>query len=379
MIMKLEQDKAIAFVILCVFLLGILVPAFVSADLPPPPDHKTFTGPLNVAGKQAFQGGILLVPADPAAETPSYKDVNEYVLTIEGAGQQTKQWNFRSNFGQSISGPIAKEESQGILDAIDIVRPPKSVTITKTMTGETGFVTVWTLSQVVYQHKHYAIYHITKTDPSQEQELVGYISVEIPIDANLTSTKTPIIDTATPTPTEVQNGQTTTGDFNGTVMPPDSWINLPDDGIPPFIDYGNIDIYDDYSGELISCTDVRPGETVSEMLLPGYYHVEAEVSVFGFPIWIDGGNADSNTPFILQVTLIVNTLVYGIIGGFIALVALIAALVGGLLYRRHKKKNQLKDGELSSEPPKLDLEDEDKKPPPESVIPDLGPVHSPPA
>lgn len=361
-------------VLLCsLFILSsILMTA--TADLPSAPDHTAIIGPFNVSGKQSFQGGILLVPADPAAENPSFQNVNEYILTIEGAGEQTKQWTFKSIFGQSISGPIAKEEANGILQAIETVRPPKSYSISATMTGQEGYITVWTLAKVVYDHNHYAIYHITQTNPTQTQELIGYINVEVPIRVDLTNTTTPIIDASFPTPTQVQNGPLT-NDLNGTLLPPQGWLPLPDDGLGPFIGYGHIDVYDYWDDELWMCTDVRPGETVQMWLPEGDYDVEAEVSVFGIPFEVNGGHPSSDYPFKLEVTLIVGTLVYGIIGGFILLAVAIAAIVGALLWRRHKKNRKNDD---SVEPPKLDFSDEEK-PPPKSVLDDIGPVHSPPA
>jgi hypothetical protein len=351
-----------------------LPPFWVCADLTAPPNHTVVTGPLNVSGKQSFQGGILLVPADPAAESPSYKEINEYVATIRGAGTQSFERSFKSIFGQSISGPIANEEAQGILDAIRSVQPVKSKTLSYTMTGVDGYDTVWTLAKVEYSHTHYDIYHITKIDPTQEEELVGYINVEVPTALDMENQTYPLSSEPTKAATEVPNAGTA-GEFNGTVMSPGGWLPLPDDGLGPIIGYGHVDVYDYETDDLVACTNVRPGETVSVMLNPGDYDVEAEVTIFGLSFWVDAGHPASNLPFELQVTLFVNNLVYGIIGGLIIAAAVIALGLAALTRKLLRKRND----DSSSEPPALQLEDEDKKPPPDSVLPDLGPIHPPPA
>jgi hypothetical protein len=366
--------SGILMALLCLSSATILI----KADLPtPPPTTVTKTGPLDVQGKQAFTGGVLLVPADPPASPHiTYQETDAVVAVIYGEGSSTvqpKSWKILSKVGESIFGSITSEQAQGLGEAISAVRPPKSVALPeepKVLTGDAGYVTTWTLTKIGYQHKHFELYKISKTDPAQEEELIGYINVETPSVLVIEPSYVTLPPTETPTPTVVSYANP---DALGNFTVADSWVpQLPDNGLKPLVDYGTVYVYDDIDDDLAAETTVRPGETVGVLLPPGAYSVEADVAVFGIHFTIDGGTVESDrNPLLLEISMIVGNLVWGIL---ILIGALAAVIVAAIVWGLHRRLRAPKSGMSTCDPPLIDVEDAKPPDPKDSVLNDLGKI-----
>ena len=308
----------------------LLAPAAaVALDLPAPPDPSdpanTISGPLPGPYTGPFAGGVLMKAQPPVATT---KAANEVIATFECVdATKTVSKTVKSETGMSIHGPISDAQTQGIIDAFNSVRPPKSVVLTTVVTGHADKIDTWTLTGITFQQTTYNIYVITQASPAMER-LVGYIVVALP-------TGLVTKDDQTPCPDPAPGPMIILGDGFHLVPAPQDPVggffdvffeitSLPDNGIQPFFQYGKVNVYG--NGGIAGTTNVRPGETIQMELPPGTYNVQADVGVFGLHFNVDGGTFTSQNPVVLSVTLSVEALVYTIII-VIILVVLVAAFV----------------------------------------------------
>ena len=118
-------------------------------------------------------------------------DKERELVTIQCTDTPPREWKpdennpkdfYPSDWGLSLSGPITDEQTDGILEAIRALRPPKKALLLQegfTYQSRKGWKRVWMATGVVYTHIHYRILLVRQAVPAQN-ELIGYISVEIP-------------------------------------------------------------------------------------------------------------------------------------------------------------------------------------------------------
>ncbi|HEV2138960.1 MAG TPA: hypothetical protein VGR53_08960 [Nitrososphaerales archaeon] len=291
----------------------------------PPAPNTTVNGPLKGPPPvSSFTGGVLLQQDQSSDPVEPHSDFLAKFECV--AGTQIVSKTIPSQFGQSIQGPISSDQTQGIIDAIKSVRPPKAVTLSTTVSGAADVVTTWTLTGIKFHETSYNVYVITQASPAIER-LVGYIQSWVP-EALITNS------TTTPCPTPAPIGTVTIGDgWDHTTGPAppetpsrsffDVFFGLPDDSWFGIIQYGRVNVYS--GGMLAGSTDVRPGETVMFELPAGSYDVQADIGIFGLHFPIPGGSFSSGPAdfVILSVTLSAEEFVYGIIIVMIVLVVLV--------------------------------------------------------
>ncbi|MBI3859605.1 MAG: hypothetical protein HY296_05125 [Thaumarchaeota archaeon] len=299
--------------------------------LPDPPDPNdpanTVNGPLSGVSGGPYAGGVLI---KKEADVGWTKPVNEFIAQFEcTGGERTVTKAFPISIGESLHGPISGTQTQGIIDAINDVKPKdKTVKLSTTVSGDPAKITTWTLTGIEYTRTTYDVYVITQAVPAMER-LVGYIVIDTPKALDTSKEEKPCPPPPTPM---IELG---TGYAEGNNPPPNSFFDiffniLPDDGIPPFFDYGKVYIYT--GGALYGGTDVRPGETVSFEVPPGTYTVSGEIGVFGLHFTIPGQTvsppAGQNiVGMIIEVTLTVIEIVWVIIIIIVFVIILVAYFI----------------------------------------------------
>ena len=293
-----------AALVVLVFVL-LLSPPVLALTLPNPPDRtapeNNVNGPLPNPGKQAFTGGVLLVKDSTDNQV---QPVHEFVANFYcSAGSKTITKQYKTDIGESISGPISNAQTQGIIEAINSVRPPKTVPLTITVNGDPAKNTTYTITGITYQITTYSIWIITQPSPAMEQR-VGYIVTSVPqqppnvsVDSNPcpANHSTPLVEYG-----------------NGFKEDPLAWLyqpfipvfTPPDDGVPPVFGFGIIKVYS--GGAIYGVAHVRPGENATFLLPPGSYSVSADVEIFGITFSIPGQSVESPpgaTAVILTVSL----------------------------------------------------------------------------
>lgn len=317
-----NQRRNHAFLAVMLVLLS-LSPAVLAFSLPnPPAPNTTVNGPIgNPPPIGSFTGSVLLQKDQESHPVEAH---NDFLAKFECVGgSQIVSKSIKSQFGESIQGPLTNDQTQGIIDAVKSVRPAPSVTLSTTITGDPAKITTWTLTGIKFHETDYNVYVITQASPAVER-LVGYIVTWEP-EALMTNS------TAVPCPAPAPVGTVEIGDgWSHTTgpTPPENpsrsfWdiFTLPDDSFLGIFQYGKVYVYS--GGSLVAGTDVRPGENVSLELPPGSYDVSSDVGIFGFHFSISGGHFSSEFPVILYVTLSVTEVVYAIVFVFVVIIIIV--------------------------------------------------------
>ncbi|MBI3841081.1 MAG: hypothetical protein HY297_03885 [Thaumarchaeota archaeon] len=296
--MRVSEPKPI----LAIAFLGIFLLAFVpmvKADLPDPPPPGTTAGP------QAFTGGpytgsvLLKKVTQPDIDKPVGKVMG--TITCQAISQLYKFGKAKSELGVSVQGPISDAQTQGIVDAINAVRPPKEVDLgTYVMEGSPTEIRTWTWTSTTYKHVHYEIWVVQDAGPPAVNRLVGYINTETPDHANVDMTSDPCPATAVPGSSVIPvPGPSPVDSFFDIFFP------LPDDGFQPIIGYGKVTVTG--NGGTAGAGLVRPGETITFRLPAGSYTAQADMEFFGLHFSVSSGTYTSPpgaTAVILSVTII---------------------------------------------------------------------------
>ncbi|MDA4121124.1 MAG: hypothetical protein OK404_01805 [Thaumarchaeota archaeon] len=335
---------------------GFVMAVFASPPLPNPPDRSnpanTVNGPLKGPGlKGPYTGGVLVKTEAPVVVvSPASEPVAEFDCA---AGTKTIMKTFPITTGMSLSGPLSNSQTSGVIEAFNDVKPKdKTVTLTATVSGDPTLIITYTLTGITYTRTIYDVYVITQAAPAIEQ-LAGFIVVDTPKSLQIDKTSTPCANTGQPM---VVLGK----DWHLNDTGPGFFDNffrifiLPDDGLPPFFDYGKVYIYS--GGSIYGGTDVRPGETVTFEVAPGTYTVSGDIGIFGIHISIPGQTvsppAGQNISYmVIYVTLVVEEIIYIIIIIIVVvIIVVIYFIVRFIRHRRQAMKAPPKEGMLQKPP-----------------------------
>lgn len=197
---------------------------------------------------------------------------------------------YRSEIAESISGPISNDQASGIVDAIDSVRPPATVSLPMTLAGSYGGNLTWELTGITYKVTTYSVWVTTQPSPSAEQR-VGYIVVSVPTKLQLGRTFQDLAGAFCPAIGDVKLGAgfgSASGSASGSGRGP---LAPPDGGFAPILTYGRVRVLS--GGSVSAAADVRPGENATFLLPPGAYSAVADVVLFGIPFSVGSGTYSS--------------------------------------------------------------------------------------
>jgi hypothetical protein len=290
----LDRTTTTKVVALCFLLVLFFFSESASAlSLPNPPDRSApdnnMNGPIKSPTKQSFPPNILLVTDSVVKDN---RPMNQFVANFYcTGGTKTITKQYKTEMGESISGPLTNDQTQGIIAAINSVRPKKTVNITVAVSGDPNKNTTYTLTGVTYVTTTYSIWVITNPGPPAQEQRVGYIVTAVPQQpptVSVAATPCPV-NHSTPT---IQYGEGFTSDPNAWLYQPIIQILAPpDDGEWPFFQYGVVKVYS--GGGIYAVSHIRPGENATFLLPPGSYSVSADVVLLGIPFSISGGSFTS--------------------------------------------------------------------------------------
>jgi hypothetical protein len=274
--------------------------------LPNPPDRSApgnnANGPLPSSNKQSFPPDILLVNDGTVNDK---RPMNQFVANFYCTdGTKTITKLYKTEIGESVSGPLTNDQTLGIIAAIKSVRPPPTLNLTVAVSGDPSKNTTYTLTGINYAVTTYSIWVITQPGPPAQEQRVGYIVKAVPMQppiVNVTASDCPV-NHSTPI---VQYGAGFKEDPNAWLYQPIIHVlSPPDDGVWPFFQYGVVKVYS--GGAVYAVSSIRPGENATFLLPPGTYSASADVVLFGIPFSISSGSVTSPpgaTAVILTVTL----------------------------------------------------------------------------
>jgi hypothetical protein len=233
------------------------------------------------------------------------RPMNQFVANFYCTdGTKTISKQYKTEIGESISGPLSNDQTLGIIDAIKSVRPPPTVNLSVSVSGDPTKNTTYTLTGVNWAITTYSIWVITQAGPPAQEQRVGYIVKAVPVQppiVNVTAGPCPV-NHSTP---NVQYGEGFHSDPNAWLYQPFIQVlSPPNDGVWPFFQYGVVKVYS--GGAIAAVSSIRPGENATFLLPPGTYSASADVVLFGIPFSISSGSVTSPpgaTAIILTVTL----------------------------------------------------------------------------
>jgi hypothetical protein len=284
-----------------VAIIGLLVLLLLSASdafaltLPNPPDRSApannQTGPLPPPNARSFTGGVLLVKDSSSNQNASTNEFAAEFFCQGGTYDIKKQ--YKTEIGESISGPISNDQTAGIIQAISAVGPPKTVTLTARVGGVAFGISdiIFTLTGVTYNVTSYSIWVITQSSPAVEQR-VGYFVTRVPVQLQIDRNQPQL-----PADCIARYGFTKIG----VGFAPDAlaWLYQPfvtttappDVGVAPIMTYGPVRVF---SGSNVAGTArIRAGENATFLLPPGIYSAVADVALFGIPFGVSSGTYSS--------------------------------------------------------------------------------------
>jgi hypothetical protein len=208
------------------------------------------------------------------------------------AHNNTLVWKqFETGIGESISGPLSAAQASGVVDAINAVKPPKTVPLSVGV-GEVdvGGNLTYVIHAMVYNVTTYSVWVTTQQSPPVEQR-VGYIAVSVPVHPVVTRLAQDMAGSDCETYALLKYGrgfQSTSTQFYQSSNPlpfansPLSWIAAPPEGgFSPILSYGTVKVLSGASVE--GAASIKPGENVTFVLPPGKYTAVADVALFGIP------------------------------------------------------------------------------------------------
>ena len=271
----------------------------VALTLPNPPDRSApannQNGPLQSPDKQSFAGGVLLVKDGSSNQTTS---MNKFVARFRcTAGSYTITKQYETEIGESISGPISNDQAVGITQAMNSVRPTKTIGLSMSVRGTSvGFGEItYSLAGITYNVTTYSVWTVTQPSPAAEQR-VGYIVVSVPVQLQ-TKQASPDLSPDCSNFTYALPSR----EFGAGFAPPDSlaWLyrpaipttTPPDGGFAPIITYGNLRVLS--GAGVAGAANIRPGENATFLLPPGTYSAVDDVVLFGIPFAVGSGTYSS--------------------------------------------------------------------------------------
>jgi hypothetical protein len=284
-----------------VAIIGLLVLLLLSSPdafaltLPNPPDRSASannqTGPLPSSNARSFTGGVLIVKD---GSSDQLRITNEFAAEFfcQGGTYDLKK-QYKTEIGESISGPISSDQAAGIVEAMNAVRPPRAVTLTARVGGVAFGIAdiVFTLTGVTYNVTSYSIWVVSQSSPAVEQR-VGYVVARVPTQLQIERNQPLLPGDCIPRFGFTQIGA-------GFAPDPWAWVYQPvvtttappDEGIPPIIAYGTVRVL---SGSGIAgAAKIRAGENATFLLPPGIYSAVADVALFGIPFGVSSGTYSS--------------------------------------------------------------------------------------
>jgi hypothetical protein len=279
---------------------------------------------------QSFTGGVLLTTDSTIT---SLNATNDFIANFYcSAGSRTITKQYKTQIGESITGPLTADQQSGVLEAIKAVRPPKTVPLTVNVNGDPSKNTTYTLTGITYVTTTYSIWVITSTGPPSTEQRIGYIVETVPQQPPKVSVESGPCPTNHSTPV-VEYGA-------GFQEDPTAWLTQPiietfsppDDGISPIFSYGEVRVLS--GGQVYAVSTIRPGENATFILPPGSYDVESDLVIFGIHLTISGGSVQS-PPGAVAILLTVTLTTIEEIWYVLEIVVIIIVIVLAYLLLRH--------------------------------------------
>jgi hypothetical protein len=297
---------------------------------PNPPDRSApannLSGPLPNA--QSFTGGVLLVKDGSADQNVSgYEFVAEFFCYDHNTTSVSKQ--FRTGIGESVSGPLSTTQASGVVDAVNSVKPPKTVSLSVGV-GEldVGGNLTYVINGMVYNVTTYSVWLTTQQSPAAEQR-VGYIVVSVPAQPHVTRLTQDLAGSSCNTYALAKYG----AGFGS--LSPLAWFSNPlgpfstppEGGLAPIFTYGTVKVLS--SAGVAGAASIRPGENTTFTLPPGTYSAVADVTLFGIPFGVGSGTYSSPAGATAAQFTVSLTSVYGIWYGLeiLAVIILVAVIL----------------------------------------------------
>lgn len=249
---------------------------------------------------------------------------------------------FETGIGESISGPLSAAQTSGVIDAINSVKPPKTVPLSVSV-GEVdiGGNLTYVMHAMIYNVTTYSVWIATQQSPPVEQR-VGYITVSVPVQPVVTRLSQDLAGSSCDTYALLKYGagfQSTSAETYQSSHPlpfsngPLAWISAPPEGgFSPILSYGTVKVLS--GGAVAGAATIKPGENVTFALPPGKYTAVADVALFGIPFAATletySSPAGATTA---QLTVSLNNM-YNLWYGFELLVLII--IVGVLVLLNHR-------------------------------------------
>ena len=239
---------------------------------------------------QAFPGGVFLEKNGSVDQNvTAYEFVAEFLCF---AHNNTLVWKqFETGIGESISGPLSAAQTSGVTDALNSVKPPKTVPLSVNV-GEVdvGGNLTYVMHAMIYNVTTYSVWTANQQSPPTEQR-VGYITVSIPAHPVVTRLAQDMAGSDCETYALLKYGagfQSASTQVYQSSNPlpfansPLSWIAAPPEGgFSPILSYGTVKVLSGASLE--GAATIKPGENVTFVLPPGKYTAVADVALFGIP------------------------------------------------------------------------------------------------
>jgi hypothetical protein len=198
---------------------------------------------------------------------------------------------FETGIGESVSGPLSAAQASGVTDALNSVKPPKTVSLSVGV-GEVdvGGNLTYLMHAMIYNVTTYSVWIATQQSPPVQQR-VGYITVSVPVQPVVTRLSQDLAGSSCDTYALLKYGagfRSTSTEFYQSSNPlpfansPLSWIAAPPEGgFSPILSYGTVKVLSGASVE--GAASIKPGENVTFVLPPGKYTAVADVALFGIP------------------------------------------------------------------------------------------------
>jgi len=295
----------------------------VALTLPNPPDRNApannQSGPLPTSNTQSFTGGVSLVKDGSSDLNVTTNEFIVQFFCATSSANVAKQ--YRSEIAESISGPISTDQASGIVDAIDSVRPPATVSLPLSLTGTYGGNLTYQLTGITYNVTTYSVW--VTTEPSPAEQRLGYIVVSVPTKLQVGRTFEDLAGAFCPAIGDVRLGAGF-GPSSG------SWLAPPDGGPAPILSYGKVRVLS--GGGVAAAADVRPGENATFLLPPGTYSAVADVVLFGIPFSVGSGSYSSpagatTAQFTVSLPSTVEDLWYGLVAATVIIIVAVFLVI----------------------------------------------------
>jgi hypothetical protein len=240
---------------------------------------------------RSFTGGVFLVKDSSSNQTASTDEPVAEFFCQGGTYDPKKQ--YKTEIGESITGPISSDQAAGIVEAMNAIRPPKTVTLTARVGGVAFGISdiIFTLTGVTYNVTSYSIWVVSQSSPAVVQR-VGYVVARVPTQLQIERNQPLLRGDCI-----ARFGFTQIG--AGFAPEPWAWLYRPvvtatappDEGVPPIITYGTVRVLS--GGGIAGTAKIRAGENATFLLPPGVYSAVADVALFGISFGVSSGTYSS--------------------------------------------------------------------------------------